>query len=221
MFTKYLISESIPIASVDETAKEILDKMQQNDVSELPVVTSNKLIGLISKSDITSLDDINKPLKKYDLDLNNVFVTTEQIFLDAMSSVAKFKLSIIPVIDNEDLYAGSISTKDLLAFFVNFAGTSERGGLIILEMNINDYVLTEIAQIVESNDAKIVNLYVSYTENSSLINVAIKLNTTEISPVVQTLERYEYNIKYRSVSDELLDNFYNERLHEFINYLNV
>ncbi len=140
MFTKYLISETIPAVSVDETAKKVLENMQQHDVSELPVVESNKLIGLVSKSDISDLRDLNQPLKKYDLFFNNVFVTTEQIFLDAMSSVAKLKLSIIPVVNNDNLYEGSISTKDLLAFFVNFSGTSDRGGLIVLEMNINDYV---------------------------------------------------------------------------------
>ncbi len=221
MFTKYLISETIPTVDLDETVKEVLEKMQKSNVLELPVVSSSKLIGLISKSDITGCDDVNKTIKQSGLDFNNVFVTTDQIFLDAMSSVAKFKLSVIPVIDNDKLYIGSISTKDLLAFFVKFAGVNEYGGLIVLEMNINDYVLTEIAQIVESNDAKIVNLYVSYTEDSSLINVIIKLNTTELSSVIQTFERYEYNIKYMSNSNELLDNFYNERFHEFINYLNV
>ncbi len=221
MFNKSLISETIPIVSIDEPVTEVLKKMQKYDVSELPIIKSKKLVGLISKSDISGVEDKKQEASKYASDLDNVYVKNEQLFLDAVALVAKFKLSLVPVTDNNDLYLGSILTRDLLAFFAKFAGINEHGGLIVLEMNINDYVLTEIAQIVESNNAKIVNLYVSYTENSSLINVTLKLNTADLSPVIQTLERYEYTVKYRSVGDDILDNFYNERFHEFINYLNV
>ena len=55
------------------------------------------------------------------------------------------------------------------------------GGIIILELNINDYNLTEIAHIIESNNAHILNLFVVTNNESTKLEVNIKLNVCQIS----------------------------------------
>ncbi len=221
MFAKSLISKTITAIGSKATVNEVLKKMQKLELSELPLTKAENLIGLISKSELYKVKDKNMPIAKCSLKPNKIFVKTNQFFLDAIFSVSKFNVSIIPVLDNNEHYAGAITARDLLDFFVKFAGIDEYGAVIILEININDYMLTEISQIVENNDAKILNLYVYNAANSSTLDVVLKLNTHNISSIISTFERYEYKIKYKSAENELLDNFYNERLHEFMNYLNV
>ena len=62
-------------------------------------------------------------------------------------------------------------------------------------MNNNDYSMTEIANIIESNDTKILSSYVISKKDSTEMELTIKLNKTDISSVIRDLERYEYNVK--------------------------
>ena len=96
----------------------------------------------------------------------------------------------------------------------------KQGGLIILEMSINDYSLTEIANIVESNNVKVLNMVVMNHPESTLIDVVLKLNTNEPGGVIQTFERYDYQVK--AVIDEEFDkDELKERYNSLMKYLNI
>ncbi len=221
MLAKDLISDRIPFADFYEKVSSVLEKMTEHNIFHLPVLKNAELLGVIAKSDIENSEDNNLEISQYSLFFKNNFVQSEQHFLHAIQSLLQHNLSIIPVVNASNDFLGSILTSDLLSFFEKFVGLNEPGGLISLEMHSNDYVLNEIAQIVESNDAKILSLYVSNVENSHLINVTLKLNTADLSPIIQTFERYKYKIKYKFSGDNSLDNLYNERMNEFLKYLNV
>ena len=94
------------------------------------------------------------------------------------------------------------------------------GGIVILEMSENDYSLSEITKIVESNDAKILNLCVTSHKDSTLMDVTFKLNVMDIVPVIQTFQRYNYKVKatfgQRDDLDELRDHY-----DALMNYLNI
>jgi acetoin utilization protein AcuB len=85
----------------------------------------------------------------------------------------------------------------------------------------NDYSLSEIAQIIESNDTKILSLYVKTIKTTDKINVTIKVNHTDISAVIQTFERYNYKIKDTFSDNNKMDSTLKDRLDSFFNYLNV
>lgn len=96
----------------------------------------------------------------------------------------------------------------------------ETGGILMLEMNSNDYSLAQIAQIVESNGAKILSAYLYDHQDSTKIDVTIKINRTDLDGIIQTFERYDYVISgsyHNSKGDEDLLNRYNS----FLNYLNM
>ena len=95
------------------------------------------------------------------------------------------------------------------------------GGIIILELNVNDYTLTEIAQIVEGNDAKILSMYVSSPEESMLMNVTLKINTTDITSIIQTFNRYNYKIKASYMESDELESLLQNRYDEFMKYLSI
>ena len=95
------------------------------------------------------------------------------------------------------------------------------GGLIVLELNQNDYSLTHIAQIVEGNDAKILSAYVSSPDQSTKLEVTLKINRTDLTSIVQTLNRYNYNIKASYMEDQNMDSFYSNRYDSFMRFLNI
>ena len=98
---------------------------------------------------------------------------------------------------------------------------SEPGGVIILELNQKtDYVLSDIARMVESNDAHILSLYFNVDPDTGKHAVTIKVDTTEVKHIVATFERYEYQVRaYFRESD--LGDIMKDRYDSLMNYLNI
>ncbi len=125
------------------------------------------------------------------------------------------------MVDHEYQYNGVISITDLAQKFADLVAVKEPGGVIVLELNPIDYSLAQIAQIVEGNDAKILSLYVSKSPDSNELNVTLKLNRVDLSPIIQTFVRYDYNIKSVFMDDSVLKHMYDDRLELLMKYLNI
>ena len=88
----------------------------------------------------------------------------------------------------------------------------EQACVIQLEMGAYDYSLSEIARIVEEDDAKILALAVDVVEEEpGKIMVHLLVNKAECSGILQSFYRYHYNI-VNTVSSpdenrDLLDRF--------------
>jgi hypothetical protein len=97
----------------------------------------------------------------------------------------------------------------------------QSGAIIVIELTERDYSLSQIAQIVESNNVKVMSLYITSPADSTRLEVTIKLNSNEISSVIRTFERYNISVKTWTESSDSIDRFYQERLDLLMKYLNI
>ena len=98
---------------------------------------------------------------------------------------------------------------------------SEPGGVIIIELNNKtDYVLSDIARIVEGNDAHILSLYFNVEPDSGKHAVTIKVDSTEIEHIVATFERYQYQVKAYFQESDMVE-IIKDRYDSLMNYLNI
>jgi hypothetical protein len=95
------------------------------------------------------------------------------------------------------------------------------GGIIVLELLERDYSLSQIAQIIEGNNIKVLSMYITSPPESTRLEVTLKVNSGDLSSVIRTFERYNYDVKTLVSSDDTLDKFYTERLDMLIKYLNI
>ena len=97
----------------------------------------------------------------------------------------------------------------------------EQSCVIQLEMGAYDYSLSEIARIVEEDDAKILALTVDpIEEDPGRIMVTILVNKADCSAILQSFYRYNYNVVNTfSTPDE--DNDLRDRYSLLMRYLNV
>jgi hypothetical protein len=124
------------------------------------------------------------------------------------------------VLNEKEQYLGLIHLSTLLQYFAEMASMKESGGLLILELNLHDYSLSEIARIVESNDAKILSLYISSQVDSTKLELTIKINRTDLSGIIQTFTRYNYTIKASFHQSEYVDDL-KDRFDSFMSFLNI
>jgi len=114
-------------------------------------------------------------------------------------------------------------TKELISEVIPSLNTSdlEYGAIIVLELNERDYSLSQIAQIIESNDVKVVGLNVASPADSTMLEITIKLNSNEISSVIRTFERYNIPVKTWTTNADSIDRFYQDRYDLLMKYINI
>jgi acetoin utilization protein AcuB len=95
------------------------------------------------------------------------------------------------------------------------------GGILVLDINAIDYSLSQIAQIVESNDAKILSMYITSPATTTKMEVTLKINRKDLSSIIQTFNRYNYVIKASFMDENDLYSLYENRYDSFMKYLSI
>ncbi len=221
MLAKNLMSDVVPALKTSDTGHQALSWMDIFRISHLPIVNEREFLGLISDKDIYDLNMVEEAIGNHRLSLFSPYIYTDQHIYEVIELASRLKLSVIPVLDRQSNYQGLITIGDLVEHFAELSALKHPGGIIVLEVNQNDYSLTEISQIVESNDAKILSLYISSSDSTTLMDITLKINRTDLSSVIRTFERYEYNIKASYLKDEEEDRLYQDRYDLFMKYLNT
>jgi CBS domain-containing protein len=195
--------------------------MEKYRISHLPVVDNGKLLGVISDRIIYDLNIIDQPIEAYSPHLLTPHVHLSQHIYEVFAAISVLHLSAIPVLDAQHVYSGLITVFDLSQKFAELVAVSEKGGIIVLELNSIDYSLSQIAQIVESNDARILSFYIHQEKESKIMTVTLKLNILELSSVIQTFVRFNYNILTVYTDESSIKNLYDDRYDQLMKYMNV
>lgn len=220
MLAKELITDEIPPLKTSDTGLMAINWMDEFKVSHLPIVSKHEYLGLISDTDILDFNITDDELGKCKLSLIRPFVLESQHVYEVIKMVSNMRLTVLPVLNENQHYVGLIPVTALMQQFATLAATREPGGIIVLEMNVHDYSLTQIAQIVEGNDGKILSVYVNSLTDSTKIEVTLKINKEDLSAILQTFFRYNYTVKASFHQSEFLDDMKN-RFDSFMNYINI
>ncbi len=221
MLAKELISDLVPPLKTSDTGLKALSMMEIFRISHLPIVNNLEFLGLISDNDIYDMNMADEPIGNHQLSLFSPFVSADQHIFEVIELVGRMKLTVVPVLDDKKNYLGIILLSDLVHHFADLAALKNPGAIIVLEMNITDYSLTEIANIVEGNDGKILSLYISQPSDSTKIEVTLKINRSETSSFIQTFNRYNYIVKASYMESGEINTLIESRYESFMRYLNV
>jgi hypothetical protein len=99
--------------------------------------------------------------------------------------------------------------------------TETENSLLILEVPLKDYTLTEIARIVESNNAHVTTLSVMPISGGADLLVSLKLDVNDLSAVLRSFERFNYRIVYYYMREGEVTDTQKERLDELLYYLEM
>ncbi|MBP6976845.1 MAG: CBS domain-containing protein [Bacteroidales bacterium] len=220
MIAKDLIAESLHPLDIRDTGTSAMVLMDEYKVWHLPVTDKETFLGLVTEPDLYALDDPDCTLDKLKTSFQRTFVNDYDHIFDVIKLADSMHISVIPVLNEKEEYLGMITLEKLLGGFAKMSCTDFPGSIIILELNVNDYLLSEIAQIVESNDAKILGIYLTSHSESTKLDVTLKINQTNIRSILQTFNRYNYIVK-ASFSPKDLNEDLRDRYDSLMKYLNI
>jgi CBS domain-containing protein len=221
MVAKDLISLVIPSLKTSDTGQTALNWMEIFRISHLPIVNNQDFLGLISDTDIYDMNQPEEPIGNHALTLLKPYVTGEQHLFEVIGLASRLKLTVVPVLDDKMHYKGVITATDLVRYLAGISSMDQLGGIIVLETTERDYSLSQIAQIIEGNNAKVLSMYITSPPESTRLEVTIKVNTNDLASIIRTFERYNYDVKTWVTSDDSMDRFYSERFDLLMKYLNI
>lgn len=215
---KDYISNDYKAITSDETIAAVHDFFHELPFSHFPVLEEGVYMGCITLDDIETFD-ADKKVSDYRYTLEGFYARNSMIWLDVLEVFAKNHTDIVPVLDEGNQYLGYYELVDMVKFFHETPFLKESGGIIVVKKPILDYSMSEITQIVESNNGKLLGLFISESDVQS-VQITIKISMGAMNTIIQTFRRYNYEI----ISEHQEDNYINtlkERSDYLDKYLNI
>ena len=201
-----------------ETILAAQDFFMDVSFSHFPVLEDGIYIGSIVAEDLETFDT-DKKISNYKYTLEPFFVRSSMNWLDVLEVFGKNHTDIVPVLDENNHYLGYYELTDSMRFLNETPFIKEAGGIIIVKKALVDYSMSQVSQIVESNNGKLLGLFVSKSDNDT-IEITIKVTLGVMNDIIQTFRRYNYEI----ISEHNDDNYINtlkERSDYLDKYLNI
>jgi len=215
--SEYLINDIKPISSKSK-CRDLQIVFNQLTYSHVPVENNGIYVGCLSETDAYCFDS-DKVIDEYKYALDGFFVRQKTNWLDVLDAFAEHSTNIMPVLNAKNEYLGYYELNDIINLFGETPFFSEPGGILIVEKGFNDYSFSEVCQIVESNDGKMLGCFISKTKND-IAQITLKIGDTMLNDIIQSFRRYGYNIVSDHESDTLIENL-KERSDYLNKYLNI
>ncbi|MFM7218084.1 MAG: CBS domain-containing protein [Bacteroidota bacterium] len=220
MNAKDLINSAFQPVTVEDTGLNALNLLEEYRFEHLPVIEGNKYIGLIAEQDILKLSALDQPLAHFNLSLIRPFVRAGQPVFEVVRTMSKDKLTIIPVLDEEGAYAGLVTLTDVMKYYSDSGIFEDANGVIVVEMSPKSYSMTELAHLIEAEEGRIMSAYVTPNPRNETIDVTIKINRSELTRIIASLNRHGYFVKEHYHQSEFMEDI-KSRYDSLMNYLGI
>jgi len=215
--SEYIINDIKPlkVTSIVGEAQEIFNQLTY---SHIPIQKDEVYIGCISETDAHCFDS-DKSLSDFLYTLEGFFVRKSTLWLDVLEAFAQKDTNIMPVLGDNNEYLGYYELNDIISMFNQTPFFSEPGGILIVEKGYDDYAFSEICQIVESNNGKLLGAFISKAE-SDMVQITLKVGNSGLNDIIQSFRRYSYNIISGHEDDTFVQSL-KERSDYLNKYLNL
>lgn len=215
-----MLNDIKPFA-LSETVSSLLDVMEELKYSHLPLVDGERnYVGLISADDLLEIEEQEEEVARHMRFVTPYSIAEGSNIFNAIRIIGEGNLSLLPVVNQDNQYRGYVPAIEILQDMGKEMTFTEPGSIAVLRIPGRDYHLSQIAQIVESEDARILGLHMAADHESDQLLVCLKINQVDLSRILQAFERYNYVVT-EVYHQSLFDDGLQERYQSFMKYLNT
>lgn len=198
--TSFLSTKLFPLKPND-TAKMASEWMDELSVAWLPVVEEGKHLGYVSSAHLLDAGKAKK-VRQILMAAPDAVVFEHQHWFEIIRVFSEIESTVVSVVNEERAFVGIIAAKELIKHLSSFNAFHEAGSILTIEMGFYDYSLSELARILEYNNAKVLSLYVQADPVTLVTQVHVKLNTHDLRSIMSTLQRYGYKVAASYVQED-------------------
>lgn len=212
------IITSIPVFEVSENLKEVILFFEETTFSHVAVTENGEYLGVLSEHDLPCFEP-DGPIEKFRYELGTFHVSKETMWMDVLEMFSRNEANVIPVLDESRVIVGYYDLDEVVAHFIDTPFFKEPGGILVVSIGTKDYSFSEIAQIVEGNNAKLLGAFISESEND-IVQITLKIGSQNLNEVTQTFRRYKYTIVFGNSDDQFMEDL-KQRSDYLEKYLNI
>jgi CBS domain-containing protein len=193
--------------------------MNELKFPHLPVVKDGQYEGMLTEDDLLDAKgpDLIETLR---YDLLPFSVNGQDHFLSAVRIATEQRLKIVPVTGADKEYLGSLVEEDLLRQFAILNGVAQKGALIVLSMEADEFSTGQLSKLVETNDAAISQLNTFNDETTGKLVVTLRVSKEEVSDIIATFQRYDYQVIFHAGQEQYENELRRNYLH-LMNFLQM
>jgi acetoin utilization protein AcuB len=218
MVAKEFIDNNIPVLNQTDKVYRALQLINECKIVHLPYLEHEKFKGFFSEEQLINFD--------YDAMLTEIppllvldYLDENLPLFELVKAFSKTALDILPVFDGQQDFLGVVEKKEINEQFIARFSLNDNGGLLEINLQNKEYSLSEISKIVEYEYAKITSSFL-FQDASNHLHLTLKLDIAQISGVVNSLERYGYDVVSYFAS-EPVSNLEKDRYDLLMKYLSI
>ena len=219
MLAKDFITKDIPVLKSFDTIEYALTLMDDFKLKHLPIVQDSVYQGIISERELLAAPNpssaIGSPV------LFCPCISENGHLHEALASLTRYRITLLPVVTTDGKYFGCITRENLIDLISELANAEVAGSVLILEVAPQDYSLADISRIIESNNARVLNLFTRIDKDTDRLLVILKIDMEDASPVIRSFERFNYTVLYHFMEKGMVDELLQQRMNELLHYMNL
>ena len=222
MLARELLNTEFNPLSPQDKISAALATMDAWQTTRIPVreVTTGRLVGMISFEDIADLPDDSQEVNQVELN-SSIYVYSSQHLFEVARKMLEYEIRLLPAVDKNGIYLGIVEKKDVLEAFSKMLNITTTGSVITVEVTKEDFTISELVHLIETEGAKILGLTVDQPVDDSMrLRISIKINHIDTSAVVSSLQRHGYHTTTENQND-LLQTDITSRADELLRYLDI
>lgn len=212
------ILNTLPVFEIGQPLEGVIQFFENTSFTHVAITEDGRFLGLLPENDLACFE-AEKPISDFRDSLEIFAVTKETSWLDILEEFARHEANILPVVDLQQRVQGYYDLNDVVTVFIDTPFFTEPGSILVVATGLKDYSFSEIAQIVESNNTRILGAFISGMQND-VVQLTLKLGSENMNEVIQTFRRYNYSILFGNNDDQFLEDL--KQRSDYLNkYLNV
>jgi CBS domain-containing protein len=218
MLTKDFITKEFPVLKNFDTVEYALSVMDELKVKHLPVVVNETYQCLLSEKDLLAMDPASGIGEAVSFAPS---ISDSGHLHEIVARLARYQLSLLPVVSSEGKYIGTITRDRIFDELATLCHAEAPGSVVVLELTPQDYVLSDIARIIEANNAHVLSILSNTDKNTGRLLVTLKIDLEDASPVIRSFERFDYTVLYHFMRRGMVDEILQQRMDELIYYMSM
>lgn len=213
MIWQNFIDQTLKPIQVSDTISDIKLAFKASKFNHLPVFKKGVFKGSVNVSDLLELEQTSM-LSEFKYLVEVFYAESHKTTLDLIHEFANHQTNLLPILDTDKNYIGVVKLEDVLDLFGETPFVANEGEVMILRKERTKFAFSEVAQLIETLNARVSGMYVSKL-TEEYVEVTVKVEHQGINEILQTFRRYEYQI-----ASEHPEDLFAEDLKEHSDYLN-
>lgn len=196
---EWMVKDPI-VVTLDQRVQDCVDLMREHSIRHLPVVENQRLIGLVTESD---LREVFLATLVEDLTIQGVMitepltVTPDTEIEDAAKLIYYRKIGGLPVVDDYGQVVGILTVADLVEAFIELMGLLKSSSRIDVVLGDDPEAFERVSGLIRSKGGEVISVGISGSDlkESRAYSFRLeKLDENQLQDLVDALEGIGFEV---------------------------